>query len=293
MKLVEITDLAKGHGLKMFDDAELVVGINAEGQGKLSSKKIKELEKTCKSSLIGAQGMVWVKFAKGKITSSVSKFFTEDDLKKWAERFGAKDGDLILVLFGAEHSTRDSAGRLRNEMGNRMGLRSSGWSAHWVVDFPLLEWDEEAGRYTAMHHPFTSPHPEDMHLMDTDPGKVRAYAYDMVINGVEMGGGSIRIHSKELQHKVFKLLGFTKEEAEEQFGFLLGAFEYGAPPHGGLAFGFDRMCTLLGGGQSIRDYIAFPKNNMGRDMMINSPSEVAPKQLEELCVATTFKPEKK
>jgi len=295
MKLVELTDIVKGKGLAMFDEAELVVAINCSGQAKLANKKVKELEKMCKGSIVGAKGMVWVKCNKLKegglnFASSVGKFYNDDELAKWAKACDAKDGDLLLVLFGKEHSTRDSAGRLRHEMGTRLGLRNKGFYGLWVVDFPLLEWDEDANRYSAMHHPFTSPNPEDMHLLDKEPGNVRALAYDMVINGVEMGGGSIRIHSKEMQHKVFSLLGFTKEAAEEQFGFLLGAFEYGAPPHGGLAFGFDRMCTLLGGGSSIRDYIAFPKNNMGRDMMINSPSGVAKEQLAELQIAVALTP---
>lgn len=291
MKLKNLTDLAKNHGLAMFDEAEVVLAIACPGMAKTAGKKIKELEKMCKSSVVGAKAMVWVKVnslkaGKLDLASSVSKFFTPEDLAQWAERCDAKEGDLLMVLFGAETKTRDSAGRLRHEMGTQLGLRNEGFYGLWVVDFPLLEWDEDANRFTAMHHPFTSPKPEDQHLMATDPGKVRANAYDMVINGVEMGGGSIRIHTKDLQHKVFELLGFTKEAAEEQFGFLLGAFEYGAPPHGGLAFGFDRMCTILGGASSIRDYIAFPKNNMGRDMMINSPSTVAPAQLEELQIAT-------
>jgi len=291
MKLVELTDIAKGKGLKMFDEAELVVGVCCEGAAKWSSKKVKELEKMAKSTVCAAPGLVWVKctsLAKGalKITSSVDKFFTKDDLAAWAERFGAKDGDLLCITWGVTHKAQDAMGRFRHEMGTRLGLREGGFVGLWVVDFPLLEFNEDENRYQAMHHPFTAPKPEDMHLLEKNPGAVRANAYDMVINGVEMGGGSIRIFDKALQHKMFEILGFTREAAEEQFGFLLGAFEFGAPPHGGLAFGFDRMCTILGNAPSIRDYIAFPKNNMGRDTMIASPSIISPEQMKELCLRT-------
>lgn len=293
MKLVELNDIAKGKGLKMFDEAELVVGVCCEGVGKMSSKKVKELEKMAKSHC-QAPGLVWVKctsLKKGalKIASSVDKFFTKEDLAQWAERFGAKDGDLLCVTWGATTlKAQDAMGRFRHEMGTRLGLRTGGFVGLWVVDFPLLEFNEDEDRYQAMHHPFTSPKPEDMHMLKSNPGAVRANAYDMVINGVEMGGGSIRIFNRDLQHTMFDLLGFTREQAEEQFGFLLGAFEFGAPPHGGLAFGFDRMCTILGHAPSIRDYIAFPKNNMGRDTMIASPSVIDDKQMTELCLKTVL-----
>jgi len=292
MKLVELTDVAKGKGLAMFDESELIVAVNCEGQGKLTNKKIKELEKMAKSTVCSAQGLVYIKcqsLKEGslKIASSISKHYSDEELAGWAKKCGAKDGDLICIMWGQTHKTRESMGKFRNEMGTRLGLRNKGFEALWVVDFPLLEWDEEAKRYQAMHHPFTSPKPEDMHMIDTKPGEVRANAYDMVINGVEMGGGSIRIFNRDLQARMFELLGFTKERAEEQFGFLMGAFEYGAPPHGGLAFGFDRMCTILGNAPTIREYIAFPKNNMGRDMMIASPSIIADEQMEELCLKTT------
>lgn len=293
MKLTEINDLAQGKGLAMFDEAELVVGICCEGAGKWNNKKVKELEKMAKSSVCAAQGLVWVKcqdIKKGKFASSVAKFFDGDAMKGWAERFGAKDDDLLCVMWGVTHKVRESMGKFRNEMGSMLGLRNGGFVGLWVVDFPLLEFNEDENRYQAMHHPFTSPKPEDMHMINTDPGAVRANAYDMVINGVEMGGGSIRIFERELQHRMFELLGFSKEEAEDQFGFLLGAFEYGAPPHGGLAFGFDRMCTILGNAPSIRDFIAFPKNNMGRDTMIASPSVIAPAQMDELCLKTVIPP---
>lgn len=296
-KLVELTEIAKGKGLAMLDDAELIVA-TCWPVGSWATKKIKDLEKMAKSSVCAAQGLVWVKCTslaagKLKITSSVDKFYTPEELAGWAAKCGAKDGDLICVMWGPTLKTQDAMGRFRNEMATNLGYRKEGFMALWVVDFPLLEWDEDSKRFTAMHHPFTSPKLEDMHLLETDPGNVRANAYDMCINGVEMGGGSIRIHDQEMQHRMLKLLGFTREAAEEQFGFLLGAFEFGAPPHGGLAFGFDRMCTILGNAPSIRDYIAFPKNNMGRDMMIASPSLISPEQMEELCIVTKMPEPKK
>ena len=284
MKFVELNDIAQNKGFKIFDDAELVVGINAAGCGNYSRKQLDKLTDFVRKPQIGAKGLVYVKYNEdGSFKSSVDKFYNQEDLKGWAEKFGAKPGDLILVLSGDKDKTRKALGELRLEMGNRLGLRSPDiFKPLWVVDFPLLEWNEEAGRWHAMHHPFTSPKPEDIELMDSDPGKVRANAYDMVINGVEIGGGSIRIHNKDLQKKMFKLLGFTDEEAQNQFGFLMNAFEYGAPPHGGIALGFDRLVALFGGSDSIRDYIAFPKNNAGRDVMIDSPSGISEEQLDEL-----------
>jgi aspartyl-tRNA synthetase len=234
---------------------------------------------------------VYVKYNEdGSFKSSVDKFFSKEDLKLWAEKFEAKPGDLMLVLSGPVNHTRKALSELRLEMGNRLNLRDpKAFKPLWVVDFPLLEWDEETGRYHAMHHPFTSPKAEDIPLMDSDPGKVRANAYDMVINGVEIGGGSIRIHNKNLQKRMFELLGFSDEEAQQQFGFLMNAFEFGAPPHGGIALGFDRLVALFGGSDSIRDFIAFPKNNAGRDVMIDSPSEISVDQLEELNLKVTKK----
>jgi len=299
MKLKNLTELAKGKGLKMFDESELVVGIVCEGLAKYSKKKIKELEKLAKDQSIGASGMVWVKCEEvgedgksGKFKSSVDKFFKAPDLAAWAKLCGAKTGDMILVFWGDDNKARDAMGKFRHEMGTRLGLRNKGFYGLWVVDFPLFEWDEDEKRWCAMHHPFTSPKPEDVKYLKDEPGKVRANAYDMVINGVEVGGGSIRIHDRDIQMTMFEKLGFTKEEAEKQFGFLMGAFEYGAPPHGGLAFGFDRLCSILGNETSIRNFIAFPKNKMGRDLMINAPSEITGKQLEELSIAVAIKEKK-
>ncbi|MCU7615435.1 aspartate--tRNA ligase [Chryseobacterium sp. GMJ5] len=284
MEFVELNDLVKGKDFKIFDDAELVVGINVEGCAEYTRKQIDELVDWVKRPQIGASGMVWVKFQHdGVKTSSVNKFYSEEDLAKIIEKFGAKEGDLMLILSGNEHKVRTQLSALRMELGNRLGLRKGNeFAPLWVVDFPLLEFDEESGRYHAMHHPFTSPKPEDVHLLETDPGKARANAYDMVLNGNEIGGGSIRIFDRELQSKMFDLLGFTKEEAETQFGFLMNAFKYGAPPHGGLAFGFDRLVAILDGNEVIRDYIAFPKNNSGRDVMIDAPAAIADEQLDEL-----------
>ncbi len=284
MEFVELNDLVKGKDFKIFDEAELVVGINVEGCADYTRKQIDELVDWVKRPQIGASGMVWVKFQNdGVITSSVNKFYNEEDLAKIIEKFGAKEGDLMLILSGNENKARTQLSALRMELGNRLGLRKGNeFAPLWVVDFPLLEFDEESGRYHAMHHPFTSPKPEDIHLLETDPGKARANAYDMVLNGNEIGGGSIRIFDKDLQSKMFDLLGFSKEEAEAQFGFLMNAFKYGAPPHGGLAFGFDRLVAILDGNEVIRDYIAFPKNNSGRDVMIDAPAEIADEQLDEL-----------
>lgn len=284
MEFVELNDLVKGKDFKIFDDAELVVGINVEGCADYTRKQIDELVDWVKRPQIGASGMVWAKFQNdGVKTSSVNKFYNEEDLAKIIEKFGAKEGDLMLILSGNEHKVRPQLSALRMELGNRLGLRKGDvFAPLWVVDFPLLEFDEESGRYHAMHHPFTSPKPEDIHLLETDPGKARANAYDMVLNGNEIGGGSIRIFDKDLQSRMFDLLGFSKEEAEAQFGFLMNAFKYGAPPHGGLAFGFDRLVAILDGNEVIRDYIAFPKNNSGRDVMIDAPAAIADEQLDEL-----------
>ncbi len=284
MEFVELNELVKGKDFKIFDDAELVVGINVEGCADYTRKQIDELVDWVKRPQIGASGMVWAKFQNdGVKTSSVNKFYNEEDLAKIIEKFGAKEGDLMLILSGNEHKVRTQLSALRMELGNRLGLRKGDvFAPLWVVDFPLLEFDEESGRYHAMHHPFTSPKPEDIHLLETDPGKARANAYDMVLNGNEIGGGSIRIFDRDLQSRMFDLLGFTKEEAEAQFGFLMNAFKYGAPPHGGLAFGFDRLVAILDGNEVIRDYIAFPKNNSGRDVMIDAPASIANEQLDEL-----------
>src|SRR5690606_5534106 len=263
MKFVEVNDLVKGKDFKIFDEAELVVGINVEDCADYTRKQIDELIEWVKRPQIGASGMVWIKFqADGTVSSSVNKFYNEVDLKKITEEFGANAGDLIFLMSGTENKVRTQLSALRMEVGNRLGLRNpKEFAPLWVVDFPLLEWDEESGRYHAMHHPFTSPKPEDIALLQTDPGKARANAYDLVLNGNEIGGGSVRIFDKDLQSRMFDLLGFTKEEAEAQFGFLMNAFKYGAPPHAGLAFGFDRLVAILDGNEVIRDYIAFPKNN--------------------------------
>ena len=287
MEFVELNDLVKGKEFKIFDEAELVVGINVEGKADYTRKQIDELIDWVKRPQIGASGMVWVKFQEdGVFTSSVNKFYNEADLKAIAEKFNAQKGDLMLVMSGDTNKVRAQLSALRMELGNRLGLRKGDeFAPLWVVDFPLLEWDEESGRYHAMHHPFTSPKPEDIPLLETSPGEVRANAYDLVLNGNEIGGGSIRIYDKDLQSKMFALLGFSPEEAEAQFGFLMNAFRYGAPPHGGLAFGFDRLVAILDGNEVIRDYIAFPKNNSGRDVMIDAPSQIDEAQLEELNIS--------
>lgn len=284
MQFVELNDVAQNKGFKVFNDSELVVGINAKGCGEYSRKDLDKLTDFVKKPQIGAKGLVYVKCNEnGSFKSSVDKFYSQDDLKVWADKMNAEAGDLLLVLSGETEKTRKALNELRLEMGSRLGLRDPNvFAPLWVVNFPLLEWDEDTQRYHAMHHPFTSPKKEDVHLLDENPGEVRANAYDMVINGVEIGGGSIRIHDRGLQKLMFKHLGFSDEEAQAQFGFLMDAFEYGAPPHGGIALGFDRLTALFGGSDSIRDYIAFPKNNMGRDIMIDSPSPVAKEQLDEL-----------
>ncbi|NCD69603.1 aspartate--tRNA ligase [Mucilaginibacter agri] len=289
MEFVEMNDLVKGKDFSVFDNAELVVGINAKGAAGYTRKQLDELTEWLKRPQIGATGLIYMRYnTDGTLKSSVDKFFNEDDLTNWAAAFGAEQGDLILILAGNTDKVRKQMNELRLEMGTRLGLRDKNTFAPlWVIDFPLLEFDEESGRYHAMHHPFTSPKPEDIALLDTNPGEVRANAYDLVINGTEIGGGSIRIHNKDLQGLMFKHLGFSKEEAQKQFGFLMDAFEYGAPPHGGIAFGFDRLASIFAGLDSIRDVIAFPKNNSGRDVMIDSPSTIADAQMTELKIKTT------
>lgn len=286
MQFVELNDVVKGHGFALFDNAELVVGINAQGCADYTRKQLDTLTDFVKRPQVGAGGMVYVKYnADGSFKSSVDKFYTPEDLKAVADKFGAQPGDLMLILCGPAMKTRVQLCALRLEMGNQLGLRNPAvYAPLWVIDFPLLEWDEETQRYYAMHHPFTAPKPEDESLLDDESrwGDIRANAYDIVMNGVEVGGGSIRIHDRTLQNKMFHTLGFTDEKAYEQFGFLMDAFTYGAPPHAGLAFGFDRLCSLFGGADSIRDFIAFPKNNSGRDVMSGSPAPISPEQLDEL-----------
>ena len=294
MEFNDLTDLAKGHGFPVADGSELVVGIAVPGCAGYSRKQTDELIDFVKRPQVGASGLMWVKYeADGKVKSSVGKFYSDDDLKAWGERAGAKEGDLLLVMAGDAMKTRKQLCELRLEMGNRLGIRDKNvFAPLWVIDFPLFEWDEETQRYYAMHHPFTSPNPEDIPLLHSDTGKVRATAYDIVVNGTELGGGSIRIHDAKLQDTMFELLGFTPERAREQFGFLMNAFKYGAPPHGGLALGFDRFVSILAGLDSIRDVIAFPKNNSGRDVMNESPSPIDPAQLDELQLELCPKSEK-
>jgi aspartyl-tRNA synthetase len=289
MHFVELNEVVKGANFPVFDAAELVVGIKAEGCAEYTRKQLDELTDFVKRPQVGATGLVYCRYqADGTLKSSVDKFYSEEQLKAWATACDAKPGDLILVMAGPAEKTRKQLNELRLEMGNQLGLRDKNTFAPlWVLDFPLLEWDEESGRYHAMHHPFTSPKPEDIALLDSQPGDVRANAYDMVVNGTEIGGGSIRIHDRTLQSIMFKHLGFSPEEAQKQFGFLLEAFEYGAPPHGGIAFGFDRLVSIFAGLDSIRDVIAFPKNNSGRDVMIDSPSTISAEQLKELSIKTT------
>ena len=286
MKFVELKDLTEGKNFVVFDSAEYVGGICAEGCASYTRKQIDELTEFVKRPQIGAKGLVWVKLeTDGSVKSSVGKFYSEDDLKAWAERFGAKPGDLMLILAGKTMPTRKALNELRLEMGNRLGLRDKNTCAPlWVIDFPMFEWDEETQRFYAMHHPFTKPKDEDIPMLDSDTGNVRANAYDMVINGVELGGGSLRIYDPKLQEKMFELLGFTEEKDQDQFGFLMEAFKYGAPPHAGLAFGFDRFVSMLAGLDSIRDTIAFPKNNSGRDMMNDAPGAIDDAQLDELYI---------
>lgn len=288
MEIVELNDIAQHREFAVFNDAELVAGICATGCASYTRKEVDALTEWVKRPQLGAKGMVYVRLNEdGTLKSSVDKFYNEEDLKAWAERMNAKPGDLLLILTGTDVKTRKQLGELRVEMGNRLGLRPKDvFQPLWIVDFPLLEWDEDSQRFFAMHHPFTSPKPEqfEQFMKGEDLGSVLANAYDLTMNGVELGGGSIRIHDRGLQERMFEILGFTEEEAQAQFGFLMGAFEYGAPPHGGIAFGMDRLSAMFGGDDSIRDYIAFPKNNMGRDMMIDSPSPIEEKALEELFI---------
>lgn len=284
MTFVELKDLTEGSGFAVMDDAQYVGAIVAPGCAGYTRKQLDQLTEWVKRPQIGAKGMMWVKReADGSFKSSVGKFFTDEQLAAWAERAAMNPGDLMLILAGDTAKTRKALGELRLEMGSRLGLRDpQKFSCLWVIDFPLFEWDDETQRYYAMHHPFTSPNPDDIDKLDSDTGSVRATAYDMVVNGTELGGGSIRIHDSKLQDKMFRLLGLSEEEAQYKFGFLMNAFKYGAPPHGGLAFGFDRWVSILAGLDSIRDTIAFPKNNSGRDMMIDAPSEIDQNQLDEL-----------
>ena len=286
LEFVYLTDLVQNKGFAVFDNAETVIAINAQDCSEYTRKQLDALTDWVKRPQIGATGLIYLKHNNdGTLKSSVDKFYGPDELKLWAERAKMQPGDLLLVLCGGLDKTRKQMNELRLHMGNELGLRNPNvFKPLWVVDFPLLEWDEESGRYHAMHHPFTSPKPEDFALLDTEPGKVRANAYDLAMNGVELGGGSIRIHDRAIQERMFELLGFTPEEAQKQFGFLLKAFEFGAPPHGGIAFGLDRLVATMGGSDSIRDYIAFPKNNKGRDVMIDAPSTLDDKQLEELSI---------
>ena len=284
MKITDLTETVRGHGFVVFDSSEYIGAICAHGCSEYSRKQLDELTEFVRKPQIGAKGIVYLKYNTDRsLKSSADRFYPADELRKWTEKANAGPGDLILILAGERQKTLTALSELRLEMGNRLDLRAKGtFVPVWVIDFPLLEWDIESSRYYAMHHPFTSPKPEDIHLMEKDPGKVRANAYDLVINGVEIGGGSIRIHDAKVQKLMFKVLGFSDEEADEQFGFLLNAFKYGAPPHGGIAFGFDRWVAMFGGQDSIRDFIAFPKNNSGRDVMLDTPSEISDKQLNEL-----------
>lgn len=294
MKFVELKDLTEGHNFVVFDSVPFVAGICAKGCASYTRKQLDELTDFVKRPQVGAKGLVYVRYEEnGTFKSSVDKFYSQDDLKAWAERFGACPGDLMLILAGETMKTRKALCELRLEMGSRLGYRDKNvYAPLWVIDFPLLEWDEETQRYYAMHHPFTSPNPEDVDILESNPGAVRANAYDMVVNGVELGGGSIRIHDSELQQRMFKVLGFTAEKAQEQFGFLMNAFKYGAPPHGGLAFGLDRFVSIFAGLDSIRDCIAFPKNNSGRDVMLDAPSVIDDMQLDELQLKVNLKEKK-
>jgi len=291
MEFQDLTASMKGKGFAIFDSAEAVLGIVVPGCANYTRKQVDELTEWVKRPQIGAKGLVYCMCNEdGSFKSSVDKFYSADDWKGIAQTAGANAGDLILILSGDLHSTRKQLSELRLLMGSKLNLRNpEDFKPLWVVDFPLVEWIEEEGRWFAMHHPFTAPKPEHFHLLETSPGDARANAYDFVLNGVEIGGGSIRIHDRDIQARMFNLLGFTPEEAQKQFGFLLNAFEYGAPPHGGIAFGFDRLCALFGGAESIRDFIAFPKNNSGRDVMIDAPSTIDQKQLDELSIAVQLK----
>ncbi|MDX2443740.1 MAG: aspartate--tRNA ligase, partial [Bacteroidales bacterium] len=289
MEINEISSIVQGKGFKVFDQVEYVGGIVAPGCSGFSRKQVDQLTDFVTQPQVGARGLVYVKVNEdGSFKSSVDKFFDEDALRNWKDALGAKKGDLLLLLAGERSSTLSALSALRLEMATRLNLKDDKiYKPLWVVDFPLLDWDEETKRYHAMHHPFTSPKEDDIAFLETDPDRVRANAYDLVINGVEIGGGSIRIHDREKQQQMFKHLGFSAQEAEDQFGFLMNAFKYGAPPHGGIAFGLDRLVALFGGSESIRDYIAFPKNNSGRDIMIESPSAISEGQLNELKIRLT------
>ena len=283
MEFADVTDLAHGHGFAVFDDAEYVTGFAAPGCAAYTRKQIDALTEFVKRPQVGAKGLIWIRVEADAVKSSVDKFFTPDEVRALAERCGAKAGDMVFILCGKKFRALTQLCALRLEVAQQLGLRDpQQFAPLWVVDFPMFEWDDETQRFYAMHHPFTSPKPEDVEFLESDPGRVRANAYDFVCNGTEIGGGSIRIHDAKLQATIFKCLGFTPEKAQEQFGFLMNAFKFGAPPHGGLAFGFDRLCSLFGGSESIRDYIAFPKNNAGRDVMLDAPSQIDPAQLDEL-----------
>jgi aspartyl-tRNA synthetase len=292
MEFVDLTGMIKGRGFQVFDAAGYVGCIVAKGCSEYTRKQLDELTEFVKKPQVGAKGLIYVRYGTdGSVKSSVDKFYTPDDLLKIAAACGAEKGDLIFVMSGDPHPTRKAMSELRLEMGNRLGLRDKRvYKPLWVIDFPLLEWDEETKRFYAMHHPFTSPKPEDIQYLESDPARIRANAYDCVINGAEVGGGSIRIHEEKLQKRMFKALGFTDEEAERQFGFLLSAFRYGAPPHGGIAFGLDRLVSIFAGEDSIRDVIAFPKNNSGRDVMADCPAEISDIQLKELSIRVQISP---
>jgi aspartyl-tRNA synthetase len=287
MQFVEMNDLCKGREFEVFDNSELVVAINAKGCANYTRKQLDKLISFVKTPQVGATGLIYCKYNEnGTSKSSVDKFFNSNLRESWAKASKCENGDLLLIMAGEKHNTRKALSMLRLHLAEELNLRKSKeFAPLWILDFPLLEWDENTRRYHAMHHPFTSPKLNDINLLNKDPGAVRANAYDLVINGNEIGGGSMRIHNKDLQQLMFKHLGFSEEESKEQFGFLMDAFEYGAPPHGGVAFGFDRLCAIMGGQESIRDFIAFPKNNSGRDMMINSPSKIDSTQLKDLKIS--------
>jgi len=286
MEFHELREEVRGKGFSVFDDAEIVIGINARRCSSFSRKQIDALVDYVKRPQVGARGLVYIKYNEdGTFKSSIDKFYGKDDLKVITEIANAEPGDLLLIMAGEKAATQNALSELRLHLGDQLKLRNGDiFKPLWVIDFPLLEWDDELKKYHAMHHPFTSPKPGDLELLESDPGSVCANAYDLVVNGIEIGGGSIRIHDRQIQQRMFEVLGFTVKEASNQFGFLLDAFKYGAPPHGGIAFGFDRLCALFGGGESIRDFIAFPKNNAGRDVMIDSPSSINDEQLAELAL---------
>ena len=291
MEFADITDLAKGHGFSVFDDAEYICGFAATGCATYTRKQIDALTDYVKRPQVGAKGLIWIRVEESGVKSSIDKFYSPEEVSAMAEKCGAKAGDMVFILCGKKFKALSQLCALRLEVAQQLGLRDpKKFAPLWVVDFPMFEWDEETQRFYAMHHPFTSPKPEDVQYLESDPGRVRANAYDFVCNGTEIGGGSIRIHDAQLQATIFKCLGFTPEKAQEQFGFLMNAFKFGAPPHGGLAFGFDRLCSLFGGVESIRDYIAFPKNNAGRDVMLDAPSTIDQAQLDELFLSLV-KPE--